>query len=172
MSTFEIISLIASGTSGLAAAATGFVSWRIYQLQKTVEDAKSPQVHIWYSGTKKLLPRLSAEFSFANLGQTPLLIRRLRILGNNAQAIPIAIAELHREPLERDRSYSQTSLKFNQEVIDVILEPGKVQILSFEIETSQMKVEVMYYDNSFEFVDVDTANLGGKYVLTGKGKKL
>lgn len=171
MTSYEWLSIIASATAGLAALATGYVSWRIYQLQKTVEDGKMPLVHIWHNGTKKLLPKLSAEMSFANLGATPLLARRLRLLGNDGQAMPIALIYPERPPQLRDRSYTQSSPKCESEAVDVVFEHGKVQGVSYESEVSQLRVEVMYYDNSFEFIDVDTSNLGGKYTLTGKGKK-
>lgn len=171
MNTYEAMSVIASVTSGVAAVATGYVSWRIFQLQKTVEDAKKPLVHIWYNGTKKLLPKLSAELSFANLGSTALLVRKIRLLGNDGQAMPIALIRAEQLPQHRDRSYTQTSPKHEQEIVNVVFGPSEIAGLSFEIEAGQMKVEVMYYDNSFEFVEIDTSNLGGKYTLTGKGKK-
>jgi len=53
---------------------------------------------------------------------------------------------------------------------DIILRPNTIYKAFFEIQSGQFKIETMYYDNLFEFVEVDTSVLGGKYVLTGKGK--
>jgi len=36
MTSYELMSVISSAAAGLAALATGFVSWRIYQLQNNV----------------------------------------------------------------------------------------------------------------------------------------
>lgn len=52
---------------------------------------------------------------------------------------------------------------------DIILLPNIIYQAFFEIQSGQFKIEAMYYDNKFEFVEIETSVLGGKYILTGRG---
>lgn len=171
----EKISLIASGASAFAAiisAFAAFATWRVskrlYGLQNSIEEAKRPLVHIWYDGTKELTPKVTATLTFVNLGSTPLLLRTLRLIAANGQASQIALLPIESKSDKRDRSYTSTSLKYTQELTDLIFNPSVAQHISLQIESSQFKVEAMYYDNSFEFVPIDNSRLGGNYILSGK----
>lgn len=150
------------------------VSHKLYDLQISVEKAKEPKVHIWYNGQLMITPKVISSLSIANIGQTALPIRTLRLIGLDGQAMKFLLSnELHgAHPKKINKELVEQSLAGMPQVdTDIILHPNTIYQIFFQIESGQFKIEVMYYDNSFEFIDIDTTNLGGKYILTGQGRK-
>lgn len=149
------------------------VSQKLYNLQKSVEAAKEPKVHIWFNGQMMLTPKVISSLSIVNVGQTALPIRTLRIIGQDGQAMKFLFSdELHgAHPKKVNREMVEQNLGGMPQVdTDIILHPNTIYQVFFQIQSGQFKVEVMYYDNSFEFIEIDTSNLGGKYILTGQGR--
>lgn len=164
---------IASVVSAWAAWQMWKVSRNSLNLQASVENTKKPLVHVWYNGTQNLTPKVFGGMTFINIGKESLPVRRLRILGNGRQPLGFKLLD---PTLLKVKRYSPEDLdkyqpKFEQEAIDFVLSPTDIFQTSVEIDSSQLVLEVMYYDNSFEFIDIDTSNLGGKYILTGQGRK-
>lgn len=167
------VSAIASFISAVAAWKMWKVSESTLSLQASVEDAKKPLVHVWYNGTQSLTPKVYGGMTFINIGKESLPIRRLRILGNSRQPLGFKLLD---PTLLKVKRYSPKDLdkyqpKFEQEATDFVLPPTEIFQSSIEIDSSQLTIEVMYYDNGFEFIEIDTSNLGGKYILTGQGRK-
>lgn len=167
------VTAIASGISAFAAWRMWKVSESTHSLQATVESAKKPLVHVWYNGPQSLTPKVYGGMTLINIGKESLPVRRLRILGNDRQPLRFKLLD---PTLLKVKRYSPEDLekyqpKFNQETTDFVLAPTEIFQTSIEIESSQLTLEFMYYDNSFEFIEIDTSNLGGKYILTGQGRK-
>ena len=136
--------------------------------QKAAEGA-SPLIHIWYNRHQLSGNSMIGVFTLLNTGGSPLAIRTLRILSgsvNQGQALEIAA---HAVKDEKSVAVGRTSSK--QELVDLVIVPNELTKVEMRLEASQVRFEVMYYDNSFEFVEIDTSILGGKYRLTGRGKK-
>lgn len=169
------ITAIASAVSAWAAYAMWRVSRSLYHLQASVEEARKPLVHIWVNnvifGSEQ---KETASVSLINIGRTPLPIRTLRLLGQDGQAMQFMLSD-------KFCGWSTAQLKneitvfdfsaMSQTETDLVLLPNIIHQAFFQNRFSQIKVEVMYYDNSFEFIEIDTSNLGGKYILTGQGRK-
>jgi hypothetical protein len=120
-----------------------------------------------------LTPKVSSSLSFVNIGQTALPIRSLRILGQDGQALRFLFSdELHgSHPKKIDKEVAVARLSGMPQLdTDIILLPNTIYKAFFEIQSGQFKIETMYYDNSFEFLEIDTSVIGGEYILTGKGR--
>lgn len=160
-----------SALSALASAVTAFALWRVAKatlsLQKSVEASKAPLVYIWFSGPIGLTSRSS--LTFVNVGQTALPLRTLRIIGQDGQAVRLLLYQGDSTTLSLDAIRDMRVSNAPQVQTDVIFEPNVVYRTFSELQFIQLEVEVMYYDNSFEKVPMDLSNLGGKYILTGKG---
>ncbi|MDZ4676288.1 MAG: hypothetical protein SGI74_02170 [Oligoflexia bacterium] len=174
------VMLVATGVSAVATVVSALAAWRMWKvsestlnLQASVEVTKKPLVHIWYNGTQSLTPKVFGGMTIINIGKESLPVRRLRILGNGRQSLGFKLLD---PTLLKVKRYSPEDLdkyqpKFEQEATDFVLSPTEIFQASIEIDSSQLTLEVMYYDNSFEFIEIDTSNLGGKYILTGQGRK-
>lgn len=172
----ELSTLIAA----LASAVSAFAAWRMWKvsesthfLQASVESTKKPLVHVWYNGTQSLTPKVFGGMTLINIGKESLPVRRFRILGNGRQPLAFKLLD---PTLLKVKRYSPEDLekyqpKFEQEATDFVLAPTEIFQTSVEIDSSQLTLEFMYYDNTFEFIEIDTSNLGGKYILTGQGRK-
>lgn len=168
------VTAIASAVSAWAAYAMWRVSRSTLNLQASVEKAKEPKVHIWFNGQIMLTPKVVSSLSIVNIGQTALPIRTLRLVGPDGQAMRFLFSnELHgAHPKKINKEMVEQNLAGMPQVdADIILHPNTIYQVFFQIQSGQFKVEVMYYDNSFEFIEIDTSNLGGKYILTGQGRK-
>lgn len=167
-----------TATATVVSTGVGYFVWRVsknlYDLQASAEKSKEPKVHIWFNGQISLTPKVISSLSIVNIGQTALPIRTLRLLGQNGQAMKFLFSdELHgAHPKKVNKEMVDQRLGGMPQVdTDIILHPNTIYQVFFEIESGQFKIEVMYYDNSFEFIEIDTSNLGGKYILTGQGRK-
>lgn len=146
------------------------VSQKLYNLQESVEELKKPLVHIWYNQHGIADGKTIGSFTLASIGGSPLPIRRMRVLfgpERHGQATEIAAFTINHDkkiPISLNLSSSR------QEIADIILQPNQLSFVEIVLQGSQLRFEVMYYDNSFEFIEIDTSNLGGKYVLTGRGR--
>ncbi len=168
------VTAIASVVSALTAYALWKVSKATLSLQASIEAAKAPKVQIWYNGLQPLAPKVVSSLSFINSGKEALPVRRLRILGSDGQAIRFLLSdELHgSHPKKIDRTMTLERMSGVPQLdTDLILLPNRIYQAFFEFESGQFQVEAMYYDNSFEFIKIDSSILGGNYVLSGQGKK-
>lgn len=169
----NIIIAIFSGVSAFAAIAMWQVSKKLYNLQLSVEKSREPHVNIWFNGEEIQAPKVISSLSLVNLGSSAMRIRTLRLLGANGQAMNFKFAEKSQTThyVEKYQEIMKDISSYSQRETDIILLPNITYQAFVGIQSGQFKVEAMYYDNSFEFLDIDTSNLGGKYVLTGKGIK-
>jgi hypothetical protein len=130
-------------------------------------------VNVWYNGPTSLTPKVVSSLSFVNTGQTALPIRTLRILGQDRQAVKFFFSDelngSHPKKIDREMASARIA-GMPQKDTDIILLPNIIYQAFFEIQSSQFRVEAMYYDNKFEFVEIDISILGSKYILTGRGK--
>ena len=156
---FSIISAIAGIASSVAAIFMWIISKKLYNLQKSIEDSKKTLVHIWSNSNKNL--------TLINLGKQSLPIRTLRLLEGKRSSynrnIDFTLIKAREENDQEPKLFLSNR--------DILLIHEKIYNLNLKQEQLQMTFEVMYYDNSFEFVEIDTSNLGGKYILTGIGTK-
>ncbi len=145
------------------------VSQKLYDLQTSVEKAKRPLVHIWYNRHSIADGKTIGTFTLVNIGGSPLPIRTLRVLfGPEKQG---QATELSAHRIVEDKKARIGLRHSNQEITDLILQPNQLSFVEIVLQGNQCRFEVMYYDNSFEFIEIDTSNLGGKYILTGQGRK-
>lgn len=159
--------------ASVISAVTAWRMWKVSQntlsLQASVENAKMPLVHIWYNRHNISNGKAIGTFTLVNIGGSPLPIRTLRVLfGPEKQG---QATEISGHTIIEDKK-SRIGLRHsNQEITDLILQPNQLSFIEIVLQGSQCRFEVMYYDNSFEFIDIDTSNLGGKYILTSQGRK-
>jgi hypothetical protein len=172
------IMLAATGVSAAATVVSALAAWRMWMvsqstlnLQASVEEARKPLVHIWYNQHGIADGKTIGSFTLASIGGSPLPIRRMRVLfgpEKEGQATEIAACTINHDnkiPIVLNLTNSR------QEITDIILQPNQLSFVEIVLQGSQLRFEVMYYDNSFEFIEIDTSNLGGKYILTGQGRK-
>jgi hypothetical protein len=179
ISTFDIATVSITTLSTVVSAGAAIASWKVAQsllrLQNAVEaDRKlqeNPLVQIWFDNSGQTFEGSQGELSIINLGGRSLAIRTLDVIhggpANEKRLLMFIKVKASGVSFDLDGS------KFTDKIRDLVLKSDLVHeilLKSPEGFPSQFKIRVMYYDNSFETVDVDTANLGGKYVLTGKGK--
>ncbi len=163
------ITAIASAISAWAAYAIWRVSRNTLNLQASVEDAKKPLVHIWYNGIPRSDLGHIQTFTMVNIGGSAMPIRTLRVLyGPEKTSQSTHISAYTIEGKEKHLIGRQ---QIKNQMTDLILVPNQICFVEAECNSGQLRFEVMYYDNSFEFLEIDTSYLGGKYVLTGKGQK-
>jgi hypothetical protein len=172
----ELSTLIAA----LASVVSAFAAWRMWKvsesthsLQASVERARKPLVNLWWNGLILQAPKQIGSMSVVNTGATALLIRTLRILGPNGQAISFLFSqrEERKHPTEEILGNIDDLQNYAQVATDLVIQPNEIYRVLFPAYSSQFKIEAMYYDNTFEFIEIDTSNLGGKYILTGQGRK-
>lgn len=152
----------------VVSAGVAFFMWRVsqslYDLQKSVEEAKNAKVHFWCNGTTSI--------NVINIGKEPLPIRRLRFLeGYRAPTqkhIQFNFRSLNSESNDSEKNIASAR---HSELTNLIFNTNDIHEAWFDFGYGQLTVEVMYYDNSFEFIEIDTSSLGGKYILTGQGRK-
>jgi hypothetical protein len=155
------VTAIASAISAWAACAMWKVSRNLYDLQSSVESSREPKIHFWCNNNKHL--------TLLNVGKEPLAIRTLRVLTGLRSPIQQSIQFKFEEMKKDDLGYITNN---NSELPqDIILNPNQLHQIVLQDEMNQFTIEVMYYDNTFEFLEIDTSILGGKYILTGKGRK-
>jgi len=166
-----VASLIFSKKANAIAKNSNDTQRAMLDLEERIENAKKPLVHIWYNRHNIADGKTIGAFTLVNIGGSPLAIRTLRILfgpEKQSQASEIAaytVAEEKKVPIGI-RIWSS-----RQEITDLILPPNQLSFVEVVLQGNQCRFEVMYYDNSFEFIEIDTSNLGGKYILTGQGRK-
>tara|TARA_R110002049_G_scaffold209537_1_gene380430 strand:- start:816 stop:1307 length:492 start_codon:yes stop_codon:yes gene_type:complete len=158
---FSWLTIIASGVSAVAAWAMWRVSKNLYALQKSIEESKKPIVHFWCDNNNLL--------TLANIGKEPLPIRTIRVL-KGLRSTTQDISYFTLSNLKKGQ-VAILSENYSQVSVNCIIEPNQLYQIMIKEELLQLTIEVMYYDNSFEFLEIDTSILGGKYILTGKGKK-
>jgi hypothetical protein len=155
------VTAIATAISAWAAYAMWKVSKSLYDLQSSVESSKEPKIHFWCNSNK--------HFTLLNLGKEPLAIRTLRVLTGLRSPTQQNVLFKFEQMKKDDQGYiTGNSNEFPK---DIILNPNKLYQIMLQDEMPQLTIEAMYYDNSFEFLEIDTSILGGKYILTGKGRK-
>lgn len=156
-----LITAISSFGSALSACAMWKVSKNLYNLQLSAENSKEPKIHFWCNSNKHL--------TLLNVGKEPLAIRTLRVLtGLRSPTQQNVLFEF--EQMKKDDQGYITGNN-NEFPKDIILNPNRLYQIVIQDEMSQLTIEAMYYDNTFEFLEIDTSILGGKYILTGKGRK-
>lgn len=167
------ITAIAAITSTVVAYFMWRVSQKLYDLQASVEKSKEAKVNVWFNGSEILAPKVITSMSFVNMGEQPMRIRTLRLIALNGQAMKFKLIEKS-EPahyVEKYQSIVDSLPSYSQQATDIIFMPNTIYQAFIGIESGQFKIEAMYYDNTFEFIEIDTSNLGGKYILTGQGRK-
>lgn len=156
--------------SAIGALISGYIAYKVFLLDKKVSEGAKPRVSIWFDNSHQTFDGILGELTFINLGKEGLPVRALTFLyGNPESRIHSALSEslLNSTQINNTSNYSdsQNDLIFeNNQII-------KYTLLSERDWPTQFSVRAMYYDNTFEFIQIDTANLGGKYILIGKGKK-
>jgi hypothetical protein len=163
------VTAIASVFSAGAAYAMWRVSRNTLNLQASVEDAKKPSVQLWLNPNKD---ETTGHLTIVNIGGTTMPIRSLRILGNNGQAVSFSV-DVRKEGvrvIDQRTAMIEALASTTHQKFDLLLEPNIVYRTKFAIDTTQPKIEIMYYDNSFEFIQLDTSKLG-PYTITGQGRK-
>lgn len=164
-----VVSAIAATFSSLAAWRMWKVSKNTLNLQASLENAKKPLVHIWYNRHTIADGKTIGTFTLVNIGGSPLPIRTLRVLfGPEKQG---QAKDLTAHTIIEDKKVRIGLRHSNQEITDLILQPNQLGFVEIVLQGNQCRFEVMYYDNSFEFIEIDTSILGGKYILTGQGRK-
>lgn len=156
-----------SAVGGLVSA---IIAFKLFALEKKLKEQESPKVSIWYDSTLQTLDDLHGELTLINLGKDSLPIKGLDLLYGNPES------RIKSWLLDKDQVINLPSVSddsFLDRQSDLILKSHEVfrLILKSKDWPSQFKIRAMYYDGSFEFLDIDTSVLGGKYILTGKGKK-
>lgn len=150
--------------STVVSTGVGYFVWRIsqklYDLQKSVEESKNPKVHFWCNGTNSI--------NIINIGKESLPIRRLRFLEGYRSASQKHI-QFNFKSLKIESSDSEKNITSASELPNLIINLNDIYEAWFDLGYGQLTVEIMYYDNSFEFIEIDTSKLGGEYILTGKG---
>lgn len=158
------VTAIATVVSAGIAYFMWLVSQSLFNLQKSVESAKNPKVHFWCNGTNSI--------NVINIGKQSLPIRRLRFLEGyrspTQKHIQFNFRSLNSVSSDSEKNIASARLS---ELTNLIFNPNDIHEAWFDFGYGQLTVEVMYYDNSFEFIEIDTSNLGGKYILTGQGRK-
>lgn len=156
--------------SAFGAIVSGYIAYKIYLLDKKFSEEGKPLVSIWFDNTYQTFDGILGELTLINLGKESLPIRTLVFLyGNPESRIHSATSEslLNSTQMNNFANYSESQN-------DLMLEGNKITkfiLLSKSDWPTQFTVRAMYYDNTFEFIQVDTSNLGGEYILKGKGKK-
>jgi hypothetical protein len=163
------VTAIASVISAVAAWRMWKVSQNTLRLQASVENARKPLVHIWYNSHSIADGKTIGTFTLVNIGGSPLPVRTLRVLfGPEKQG---HATELSAHTIIEEKKARIGLRHSNQAITDLILQPNQLSFVEIVLQGSQCRFEVMYYDNSFEFIEIETSNLGGKYILTGQGRK-
>lgn len=164
------IIVIATCVSSWAAWAMWKVSKHTLELQHTIEESKTPLVQIWFDNSYQSFEGIVGQLTFINLGKEALPIRTLSFLyGNPENRIQSAFSENL-----INSTFVTNKMNYSDSQDDLILKNNKIiklTLLSNNAWPNKFKIRAMYYDNTFEFVEIDTSNLGGKYILTGQGKK-
>ncbi len=186
-----------SWITAAATVATAFIYFRLNKLQRgqlsilseqktvqkqqldlvaSVENQKLPFCHIWYNGTgaisKDLNQSVKATFSLINTGGSPFVARTVRLLEGKRSAAGNKSLNIEAALIQANWLDSVIPNKTQPQVLtDLIVPPCELVRIEFVPAATQYCFEFMYHDGSFEFIDIDTMNLGGKYTVTGKGVK-
>lgn len=172
------LTIVATTVSAIATIISALAAWRMWKvskstldLQASVENAKKPLIHIWFNGEEIQAPVKVFSLSLVNLGQTSMPIRKIRVL-NSSGVTQFQFLEKNSKQkyVEKYQAIMKNLSSYQNEVVDLILLPSIIYQLMVRVQ-GQFKIEAMYYDNSFEFIEIDTSYLGGKYILTGQGRK-
>ncbi|WP_413288384.1 hypothetical protein [Bdellovibrio sp. HCB337] len=164
------VTALASAVLAWAAYSMWRVSRNTLKLQSSVEKAKKPFCNIWYNGTPQSDLGHIQNFTVGNIGMSALTIRTLRILfGSEKIGRSTHIAAYTVDGKEKKLIGRQSKKKL---VADLIITSKQLCFIEAECSSGRLHFEVMYYDNSFEFIEIDTSNLGGKYILMDRGGKL
>lgn len=156
--------------SAIGALISGYIAYKVFLLDEKVSEGAKPRVSIWFDNSYQTFDGILGELTFINLGKESLPIRTLTFLyGNPENRIHSALSDslLNSTQINNSANFSNSKndLIFkNNQII-------KYTLLSESDWPNQFSIRAMYYDNTFEFIQIDTSNLGGKYILTGKGKK-
>lgn len=154
--------------SAVGALISGYIAYKVYILDKKVSEASKPRVSIWHSVDFQDFDGILGVLTFINLGKESLPTREIAFVYDSPEKRIDSIL------VENISSTPSLGVIYESSQSDLIFEtnkPVKVLLRSQKDWPTQFKIRVMYYDGSFEFIDIDTSNLGGKYVLTGKGKR-
>ena len=162
-------SLIFSKKANTIAKNSNYTQRAMLGLEDRIESAKKPLVHIWYNRHNIADGKTIGAFTMVNIGGSPLPIRTMRVLfGPEKQGQTTEIAAY---TILEDKKARIGLRHTNQDITDLILQPNQLNFVEIVLQGSQCRFEVMYYDNSFEFLEIDTSDLGGRYILTGQGRK-
>jgi hypothetical protein len=162
--------IIAAATvfTAVAAIMSYLVADRMRKLQEAAEVAKSPLAHIWYNQHFLDSGAMRGDFTVINTGGSPLAIRTLHIKTGSGSSLKSL--EISGQMISKGQALEIDNSRAKQELVDIVIAPHEILKLRMKLEARQVEIVAMYYDNSFEFVPIDTMILGGKYRLTGKGK--
>ena len=156
--------------SALGAVISGYIAFKVYHLDKRVSDEGKARVSVWFDNSLETFDGVLGELTFINLGKESLPVRKITFLfGNPEKRVNSIITNDIQGSVQ-----NFGSIHYSDSQENLIFEHNKIVklLLSSKDEwPTQFKIRAMYYDNTFEFINVDTSNLGGKYFLTGKGRK-
>jgi len=164
------VTVIATCISAWAAWAMWKVSKRTLVLQHSIEDSKKPLAHIWYNTQGNIDGQKAHSFTFLNIGSSPLPIRSLKAIfsdGTHGRVNAFVVKPEKDIGVKVGRRFDINQ----QEISDLILIPNELYFIEVVLTHGQFNFKIMYYDNTFENINIDTSNLGGKYILIGHGKK-
>ncbi|MFZ4715525.1 MAG: hypothetical protein ACOYL6_17510 [Bacteriovoracaceae bacterium] len=156
--------------SAIGALISGYMGYKVYDLDKRVSNENLPRVSIWFDNSCQDFDGILGELTFINLGKEALPIRTLALLHGNPEK---RISSCFKEKRLNESSF-KNSYNFLDSQNDYIFVNNKIEKLvlySPGVSPSQFIIRAMYFDNTFEIINIDTSNLGGKYFLTGKGIK-
>lgn len=148
--------------SGIGAIASTYIALKVYWLDKKSKEENEPKVHVWCNRNNL--------FSLVNLGKESLPIRELQILEGYRTSKGQNIIPFTFNRLDKDGS-GQLSDEYFYKATNCIIEANHPYTILLEREVNQLTIQAMYYDNTFEWLNIDTSILGGGYILTGKGRK-
>lgn len=153
------ISAVATGVSAIAAVFTWKVSRNLYHLQKSIEDSKKATLHFWCNSNDNL--------TLLNVGKEAMPIRTLRVLeGYRSQTQRHVEITILKTAAVLNQMGTNCDSLLNGDT-DLIFEPSVLYKIQLKQGQGQLTVEIMLYDGSFHFIEIDTSYLGGKYIFSG-----
>ncbi len=150
-----------------------YIAFIVFKLERRHKDDDLPKTHIWFNGPLIVSPKEISSLSVVNIGKTSMPIRRLRIIGSNKNVVKFKFIEKSKH-INFTAQYNEImdGLKtFSEVETDIMLHPNVIYEILFGIYADQFIIEAMYYDNTFEFIEIDTSILGGKYILSNNRRK-
>jgi len=135
---------VISTFSSLGTVGAFWASYRLYRLQQTVENAKKPDVKIWFRQGSPQEGNLGI-LTFVNLGEKALPVKELVVVDGEGTV---------RHTLQRN----------GEQITDWLVTMGEVHTVTVHPTGGtvgrMLKLRAHFYTGKFQFVDIDTTWLG------------